>query len=132
MADYFQVSGNLTNLTLILFFIFFAAGILFWGPLSDKYGRRPILLAGLLIFIVGSVACTFSSNIYQLILFRILQAVGGSTASAVATAMVKDVYDGRKREFVIALVQSMVVISPAIAPVLGAFMLLYTSWQGIF
>jgi DHA1 family bicyclomycin/chloramphenicol resistance-like MFS transporter len=132
MGDYLNVSGDLTNLTLILFFLFFAAGMLLWGPLSDKYGRRPILIVGLIIYIVASVACALSFDIYQLIFSRILQATGGSAATAVATAMVKDVYSGRKRESVLSLVQSMVVISPAVAPVLGAFMLPYTSWQGLF
>ncbi|MEN6611591.1 MAG: multidrug effflux MFS transporter [Methanoregulaceae archaeon] len=132
MGDYFNVSSSLTNLTLILFFIFFSAGMLVWGPLSDKYGRRPVLLLGLALYIAASVACAVSWDMYQLIFFRILQAIGGSAASAVATAMVKDMYDGRKRESVLALVQSMVVISPAVAPVLGAFMLPYTSWRGLF
>ncbi|WP_292520474.1 multidrug effflux MFS transporter [Methanoculleus sp.] len=132
MGDYFGVSANLTNLTLILFFLFFSLGLLFWGPLSDKYGRRPVLLAGLALYIAASAGCALSWEIWHLIAFRVLQAVGGSAASAVATAMVKDVYDGRRRESVLALVQSMVVISPAVAPVLGAFMLPYTSWRGLF
>lgn len=132
MVDYFGVPVMLVNLTLILFFIFFSAGMLFWGPLSDKYGRKPILLTGLIIYIAASVGCAFSWDIWHLILFRALQAAGGSAASAVATAMVKDLYTGRKQESVLAIVQSMVVISPAVAPVLGAFMLPYTSWQGLF
>ncbi|MDD4137558.1 MAG: multidrug effflux MFS transporter [Methanoregula sp.] len=132
MSGYFNVSVDITNLTLILFFIFFSAGMLFWGPLSDKYGRRPVLLTGLAIYIAASAACALSWDIWHLIFFRILQATGGSAAAAVATAMVKDVYDGRKRESVLAIVQSMVVISPAVAPVLGAFMLPFTSWRGLF
>jgi DHA1 family bicyclomycin/chloramphenicol resistance-like MFS transporter len=132
MVDYFGVPVMLVNLTLILFFIVFSAGMLFWGPLSDKYGRRPILLTGLAIYIAASAGCAFSWDIWHLILFRALQAAGGSAASAVATAMVKDLYAGRKQESVLAIVQSMVVISPAVAPVLGAFMLPYTSWQGLF
>jgi DHA1 family bicyclomycin/chloramphenicol resistance-like MFS transporter len=132
MGDYFNVSADLTNLTLILFFLFFSLGMLFWGPLSDRYGRRPVLLAGLALYIAASAGCAVSGDIYHLIFFRILQAVGGSAASAVATAMVKDCYDGRSRESVLALVQSMVVISPAVAPVLGAFMLPFTSWPGLF
>jgi MFS transporter, DHA1 family, multidrug resistance protein len=132
MGNYFGVSVDLTNLTLILFFVFFSLGMLFWGPLSDKYGRRPVLLTGLVLYIAASVACAVSWDIWHLIFFRILQAIGGSAASAVATAMVKDLYEGRKQESVLAVVQSMVVISPAVAPVLGAFMLPYTSWRGLF
>ncbi|CVK32176.1 membrane protein of unknown function [Methanoculleus bourgensis] len=90
MGDYFGVSAGLTNLTLILFFLFFSLGLLFWGPLSDKYGRRPVLLAGLALYIAASIGCAASLAIWHLIAFRILQAVGGSAAAAVATAMVKD------------------------------------------
>ncbi|WP_128860049.1 multidrug effflux MFS transporter [Methanocella paludicola] len=132
MANFFGVTADLVNLTLILFFIFFAAGTLLWGPLSDKYGRKPILVAGLTLYVISSVLCACVTDVYQLILFRILQAVGGSAASAVATAIVKDVYHSRDRESVLAIVQSMVMISPALAPVLGAFMLSFTTWRGIF
>ena len=132
MGDYFHVSISITSLTLVLFFVFFGIGMLFWGPLSDKYGRRPVLIAGLAIYIAASAACALSGNIWHLIFFRVLQGIGGSAASAVSTAMVKDVYDGRKRESVLAIVQSMVLISPAVAPVIGAFMLSYTSWRGLF
>ena len=60
MSDYFHVSIGITNLTLILFFIFFSVGMLFWGPLSDKYGRRPVLLVGLALYISASAACALS------------------------------------------------------------------------
>ncbi len=132
MAEYFGVTTDLANLTLILFFVFFAAGTLFWGPLSDKYGRRPVLLIGLSIYSLAGFLCAGSGDIYHLIIFRILQAMGGSGAFAVATAMIKDVYDIKNREAILALVQSMVLISPMTAPVLGAFLLRFTSWRGIF
>jgi MFS transporter, DHA1 family, multidrug resistance protein len=132
MAKFFGVSIDLANLTLILFFVFFAAGTLFWGPQSDKYGRRPILLIALSIYSVASFLCAGSVDIYQLILFRILQALGGSGAFAVATAIIKDVYASKNRETILALVQSMVLISPLAAPVLGALLLRITSWRGVF
>jgi len=132
MAKFFGVSTDLANLTLILFFVFFAAGTLFWGPQSDKYGRRPILLVSLSIYSLASFLCAGSVDIYQLILFRILQALGGSGAFAVATAIIKDVYDSKNRETILALVQSMVLISPMAAPVLGALLLRITSWRGVF
>jgi DHA1 family bicyclomycin/chloramphenicol resistance-like MFS transporter len=132
IANYFQVHQSLANLTLLLFFISFGIGTLFWGPMSDKYGRKPVLLAGLIIYTAASVFCAVSLTINQLILSRALQAFGGSAATAVATAIVKDVYSGRKRESVLGLVQSMVVICPAVAPVIGAFLLMFTSWKGVF
>jgi len=105
---------------------------LIWGPLSDKHGRKSIVLIGLSIYTVASILCSLSFTVYYLIVFRALQAFGGGAASSVATALVKDIYSGRKRESVLAVVQSMVVISPTVAPVIGSFLLNVTSWQGIF
>lgn len=132
MADNFHVSVGLINLTLTLFFIFYAAATLFWGPLSDKYGRKPILIIGLILYTVGSVLCALSTNVYQLIGFRVLQAVASGAVTSVGSAVVKDVYEGRKREAVLALVFSMMMIAPIIAPLIGAFVLGVTSWRGIF
>jgi MFS transporter, DHA1 family, multidrug resistance protein len=132
MTTYFQVPEYRINLTLILFFIFYSLATLIWGPLSDKYGRKPVLLIGLTGYAFASFLCAVSFNANQLILFRILQAIGGGAASAVALAIVKDMYQGKKRESILAIVQSMIVISPAVAPVIGALLLKFTSWRGVF
>jgi len=132
MVEGFNTTASLVNLTLIFFFIFYALGTLFWGPLSDKYGRRRVLLIGLTIYTIASILCIFSSNVYQLILFRIFQSVGCGAATAVSTAIVKDVYSGRRRVTIIALVQSMGMLSPIISPVIGAVILSVLSWRGVF
>lgn len=132
MSANFGVGPERTNLTLTMFFVFYALGTLIWGPLSDLYGRKPILVIGLSLYIAASLACVFVGNIDALIIFRIFQAIGGSAAGAVATAIVKDSYHGKKRLSILAIVQSMVLISPAVAPVLGAFLLQVMSWRGVF
>ncbi len=132
MGAFFNAPANQINLTLTAFFIFYALGTLFWGPLSDRYGRRPVLLVGMSVYVVASALCANAWDVGALIFFRALQAAGGSAAGAVATAIVKDVYTGRQRESVLAIVQSMVLISPAVAPVLGAFLLTVTTWRGVF
>lgn len=132
MSDYFGMSASRVNLTLTTFFIFYALGTLVWGPLSDRYGRKPILIVGMGLYTIASALCAFMPSLDGLILCRIFQAIGGSTAGAVATAVVKDVYSGKRRESVLAIVQSMVLISPAVAPVLGALLLKIMSWRGIF
>lgn len=132
MSSYFGVDAGRINLTISLFFIFYALGTLIWGPLSDKLGRRTVLLVGLSIYLVASAFCASANTVEVLMAFRIMQAIGGSAAGAVATAIVKDVYSGKQRQSVLAIVQSMVTISPAVAPVLGAFLLKVMSWRGVF
>jgi DHA1 family bicyclomycin/chloramphenicol resistance-like MFS transporter len=132
MSASFGVSTHQVNLTLTAFFIFYALGTLVWGPLSDRYGRKPVLVSGLGLYVIASVMCAFMWNVNGLVVCRIFQALGGSAAGVVATAIVKDVYSGRQRGPVLAIVQSMVLISPAVAPILGAFLLKVTSWRGIF
>lgn len=132
MSAYFGVSADRINLTLSAFFIFYALGTLIWGPLSDHYGRKPVLVSGLGLYVISSIFCAFTWNVEGLILCRIFQAIGGSAAGAVATAIVKDVYSGKHRMSVLAIVQSMVLISPAVAPVLGAILLKVMSWRGVF
>ncbi|NSB30201.1 DHA1 family bicyclomycin/chloramphenicol resistance-like MFS transporter [Clostridium saccharoperbutylacetonicum] len=94
MVENLNTNTSIVNLTLILFFAFYALGTILWGPLSDKYGRRTILIIGLTIYTIASISCVFSGNVYQLILFRILQAIGCGAATAVSTAIVKDSYSG--------------------------------------
>jgi len=120
------------NLTLVLFFVCFSAASLFWGPMSDRYGRRPVLLAGLAIYTLASALCAAAPGVWWLVVWRVLQAAGGAAGAAVATAMVKDLYSGRRRESVLALVQSLVMLAPIVAPVPGALLLKVTSWRGIF
>lgn len=132
MAANFGVPIALANLTLVLFFVCYSVSTLIWGPLSDKYGRKPVLLVGLAGYILACICCALSMNVYQLIVFRVLQAIAGSASPAIAVALVKDLFHGNKRERGLVLIQSMVMIAPIIAPAIGALMLHITSWHGIF
>ena len=132
MVEVFDTSQARVNTTLSMFFLFYSIGLLFWGPLSEKFGRKPVLLVGLTIYVCASVFCAVSQQVEQLIAGRIIQALGGSAATVVATAIVKDLYSGREREKVMATIMSMVIIAPMVAPILGALLLKYTSWRTIF
>lgn len=132
MLNTFHTTSQVLNLTITFFFVFYAISMLFWGPLSDKYGRKPILITGMIFYCIGSLLCANSSNVLSLITFRIIQAIGSGAAVSVATAMMKDVYTGKRLVAMLAIVQSISMTTPVIAPVIGAFILNYTSWHGIF
>lgn len=132
LKELLNTTQSMVNLTLSMYFVFFAGGMLFWGPLSEKYGRKTILMIGLVVYTIASFGCAFSQDIGQLIGCRIVQAFAGSSPTVVAAAIVKDLYGGRERERVMALVFSIVVIAPIVAPVLGAILLQYTTWRAMF
>ena len=132
MSTYFHVSSALTNLTLVSFFFFYAVGTLFWGPMSDKYGRKKILLIGTIFYVFASAACAASLNVYMLIAARIVQGIGAGAITAVSMALIKDCFSGKQRETILAIVQSVAGLAPMIAPGLGAILLQFTDWRGSF
>ncbi|MBN2319101.1 MAG: multidrug effflux MFS transporter [Acidobacteria bacterium] len=132
MSDQLNCSVLLVNLSLSVFFISISISSLFWGPLSDKYGRKRILVIGVPLYVVSSVFCMLSQNVFQLIAARIFQAIGAGAAMAVSMAIVKDVFPGRKREQTLAMVMVLNGAIPILAPILGAYILKVTSWRGSF
>lgn len=120
------------NLTLVVFIVFLSPSMLFWGPLSDKYGRRPILLIGTAGYVVASLLCAFATDIAQLIVFRAVQALAGGASVAVSIAVTKDVYTSGKRARVLAITGTMIALAPILAPMIGAALLAAMSWRAIF
>ncbi|CDT48195.1 membrane transport protein [Vibrio coralliirubri] len=132
MVEVFNTDRSMVNLTLSSYFVTYAVGLLFWGPLSEKFGRKPILLIGLAGYMVASILCAMTNSIEQLIGARVFQAFAGSAITVIATAIVKDLYDGREREKIMATIMSLVIIAPMVAPVFGAFLLKIASWRMMF
>ncbi|MCK8085581.1 multidrug effflux MFS transporter [Vibrio sp. 1CM8B] len=132
MVEVFNTDRSMVNLTLSSYFVTYAIGLLFWGPLSEKFGRKPILLIGLVGYMVASILCAMTNSIEQLIGARVFQAFAGSAITVIATAIVKDLYDGREREKIMATIMSLVIIAPMVAPVFGAFLLKIASWRMMF
>ena len=104
MSEVWGVPGSLTNLTLVAFFFFYAVGTLFWGPMSDKYGRKKILTVGAGIYTLSSMACALSVNVYMLIAARVVQGIGAGSITAVSMALIKDCFGGKQRETILAVV----------------------------
>lgn len=132
MTEHFDTSEAMVNLTLVGYFLFFAVGLLAFGPASDRYGRKPVLLAGILTYALASALCAMSASIGMLIAMRVLQALGAGAVSAVSTAVVKDAVVPERREALLSIVQVMFVVGPVLAPVAGALILQVTDWRMTF
>lgn len=132
LTDYFGTTELAVNQTMILYFLFMAVAILVFGPISDRVGRRPVLLIGLSIFVAGSAGCALSESIVMLICMRILQAIGAGAANVVGTAMIKDCFKEEMRERVLMINQVCFVFAPVIAPIIGGQILLYFTWHMTF
>lgn len=132
MVKSLNTTPSLINLTLVIFTLFFAFSTLIFGPLSDKHGRKPILIAGIMFYLIGSLGCAYSPNIYVLILFRIIQASGAGGCISVSHATIKDCFKGKLKDKVLAVAQTVLIIAPMIAPIIGAFVLKHFAWSMIF
>jgi MFS transporter, DHA1 family, multidrug resistance protein len=107
-------------------------GQLFWGPISDRIGRRRPIIAGILMFLVGSTGCALSGDILTMIAWRIVQAVGASAAVVLSNATVRDLHDGIRGAQVRSTLMTVMLISPLAAPLVGAQILALAGWQAIF
>jgi DHA1 family bicyclomycin/chloramphenicol resistance-like MFS transporter len=128
----FGVTYGTVQLTLTLYLIGMAACQLVYGPMSDRYGRRPLLLAGLSAFVIASLLAAIAPSIHLLIAARLFQAVGGAAGIVLARAMVRDVYDRDKSASVISYITMAFVLAPMVAPVLGGFIDRYAGWRTDF
>jgi MFS transporter, DHA1 family, multidrug resistance protein len=132
MTEYFKTSSAVVNITLVGYSLANAFGLLLFGTLSDKYGRKRLLLFGTLDFTLSSMLCAIAPSIWVLVGARILQALGASAGAAVAMAIIKDCFSEGARERVLMAVQIAFVLGPILAPIIGGQILLYFTWRATF
>ena len=123
---------SFVELSVSTFFIGMALGQLIYGPLSDRFGRKKPLLGGMLLYFLASIGCAFSQNIFLFILFRVLQAFGGSASMVISRAIVRDLFDKKHVALFLSNIALVLGIAPIIAPSIGAFLNALLGWRYIF
>lgn len=117
--------------TVAIFLAGYALSQLILGPLSDIFGRRKVLIVGLVVYAIGSLLCMIAGSIEQFYAFRFIQALGGG-ASVVVFPLVRDRFDDATGAKVISYILAIVVVAPLIAPLIGGYILIFAGWPAIF
>lgn len=118
--------------TITIFLIGFSVGMLIYGPLSDYYGRRKLLLAGVVVYLCATIASVLAPSADFLLIARLFQALGGASASVLARAMVRDIYEVKDAAKILSWMQIITMIATLIAPILGGILVTYYGWRSIF
>ena len=132
VAGDFAVSTNAISLTLSAYFIGLAAGQLFYGPFLDRFGRKLPLAAGLLLYILASIGCAFSTSIDMLVAMRFLQGLGGCGAQVASLAMVRDFFPPKQSAKILSSLFLFIAVSPLLAPTVGGFVVAWWGWRAVF
>lgn len=132
MMIVFEATAGEIQLSMSAFFASVAVSQLFWGPLSDSLGRRPVVIAGMALFVVGSILCLMAPTIETLIAARVVQAAGGCTGMVLGRAIVRDLCGPGRAASMIGYVTMGMAVMPAVAPAIGGVLDRYYGWQGGF
>ena len=125
-------SAAQVQLTISIYLLGFAGGQIVYGPFSDRYGRRPVLLIALGLFTAASLACAAAPSIEVLIVARFFQALGGSGSIVIARAIVRDLYSGARAGRELSLMGATMALAPIVAPVIGGMLQAAFGWQASF
>lgn len=132
MGEYFNTSSSMVQLGLTTSMIGLAVGQIFFGPLSDRYGRRIPLQVAMWLFIVSTVFCLFAQNIQQFVAFRLIQGIAGAGGIVIARSIATDKFSGRDLAKMLAIIGAINGIAPVVAPIIGGVFTEAIGWQGIF
>ena len=132
LASTFGRDISIAQMTVSLYMVGIACSQIIMGPLSDKFGRRPVLLAGLGLMVAASAACIFAETLPQLIAARFLQALGGATGMVVSRAIIRDLYSRERISSMISLVIAVMMIAQMLSPLTGGLIETAFGWRAIF
>jgi DHA1 family bicyclomycin/chloramphenicol resistance-like MFS transporter len=132
IARQLHASTAQAQFTISAYLIGFAVGQIFYGPVSDRHGRKPILIAALALYCIASLACSLSTSIEILIVARAFQALGGCGGIVLARAIVRDIHSGSRAGRELSLIASVMALAPVLAPIAGGFLQTYFGWRAVF
>src|SRR6266851_3541035 len=132
LASTFGRDISIAQMTVSLYMVGIACSQIIMGPLSDRFGRRPVLLAGLGLMVAASAACIFADTLPQLIAARFLQALGGATGMVVSRAIIRDLYSRERIGAMISLVIAVMMIAQMLSPLTGGLLETAFGWRSIF
>ncbi len=132
LAAAFDADPVRVQLVLTLYLAGIAAGQLVYGPVSDRFGRRPVLIAGLAMFLAGTLLCGLAWSLAALICGRVLEACGACAGIVLGRAIIRDVYEREAAARGIALVMMAMTLAPAVSPAIGAYLAEWVDWRAIF
>ena len=132
LATVFDAAPGAVQLVLTLFLAGIAAGQLVYGPVSDRFGRRPVLIAGLALFLAGTVLCGLAWSLPALIIGRTLEALGGCAGMVLGRAIVGDVYDRERASSALATIMMAMSLAPSLSPLIGAYLAEWVGWRADF
>lgn len=132
IARHLSTTDGAVTYSVMTFFAGFTIGQLFYGPISDKTGRKPVVYFALALFILGSLGTMFSHSVGELLLWRFIQGLGGSVGMVTSMAMVRDLYTGEMAAKLLAIVMMITGLAPIVAPMIGSFILLFADWRAMF
>ncbi len=132
LAEDLSTGQAIAQHTISVFMLGYAAGQLMWGPISDRFGRRPILMVGLSLYVAASLACMLSVTIEQVIGFRFLQAIGASVGAVLGRAIVRDYHEGIEGARLLSHMTAIMAFAIVFAPLVGAYILVIFDWRAIF
>ncbi|BBI48786.1 hypothetical protein HORIV_12070 [Vreelandella olivaria] len=133
MPEILGTTSGVIQLTLTLYMIMLGVGQIIFGPLSDRFGRRPILIGGVLVFAATSLALAMTTSAWLFVLLRLVQATGAAAMLVAVFATVRDVYaDTPDSAVIYSLMNAMLAFVPALGPIAGALIARYFGWEAIF
>lgn len=132
LAENINASIHHTELSISMFLFGFAIGQLCFGPLSDRVGRKPVLLSGLVVFMLASLMITTVDSLPSLLVWRFIQALGGGACVVNSAAIVRDCFSGREAAKVMSTMAMIMMLAPLVAPAVGSLLLHIAGWWLIF